>query len=174
MTHTDSEQSISELLRVAERVKASPRQDRGFEAFTKTAEEQPEAGSKQALKSVLIVDEKYLTETLKLILQIIGYHVETASSGVHALKKTLGKHYDLIIMEVNLPDSNGSEMAQIIRNMDKKAKIILMTGDEYFEETLRNAPGAVEDVILKPFAPEELIKTTRRVLEPRNAKLPKA
>lgn len=172
MSSVMKERSISELLEV-ERVRVAPRLDRSIEAL-KPAEERTEAEAGRQAKSVLIVDEKYLTETLKIILQIIGYHVETASSGVHALKKTLSKHYDLVVMEVNLPDSNGGEMAQIIRSMDKKTKVILMTGDEYFEETLRSAPGAVEDVILKPFAPEELIKTTRRVLEPRSAKLPKA
>lgn len=118
-------------------------------------------------KSILIVDEKYLTETLRIIFQMAGYHVETASSGAQALKKALDKPYDLVIMEANLPDSMGGDMAQVIRNMHTGTKVILMTGDEYWEETMKAAPAEVDDVLLKPFAPEELVSATRRILEPK-------
>ena len=121
-------------------------------------------------KSILIVDEKYLTETLKIIFQIVGYHVETANCGVQALKKALDKPYDLVIMEANLPDSAGGEMAQVIRNMHTGTKVILMTGDEYWEETMKAAPAEVDDILLKPFAPEELVSATRRILEPKGEK----
>ncbi len=121
-------------------------------------------------KSILIVDEKYLTETLRIIFQMAGYHVETASSGVQALKKVLDNPYDLVIMEENLPDSVGGEMAQLIGSMHKGTRVILMTGDEYWEETMKAAPAEVEDVLLKPFAPEELVSATRRILELKSEK----
>jgi DNA-binding NtrC family response regulator len=131
----------------------------------------------QAKKTILIVDEKYLTETLKIIFQIIGYQVDTAHNGIQALKKTLDKPYDLVIMEANLNDAGGFEMAQIIKNMSRKTKMVLMTGDEYWEDALRGAPAEVDDVLLKPFAPEELVNAVRRILEPRakveNDKVPK-
>ncbi len=119
-------------------------------------------------KSILIVDEKYLTETLKIILQIVGYHVETALNGVQALKKAMDHFFDLVIMEANLPDSVGGEMAQVIRNMNGKTRIILMTGDEYWEETMKGAPAEVDDILLKPFAPEELIGAVKRILGPKS------
>lgn len=121
-------------------------------------------------KSILIVDEKYLTETLRIIFQMAGYHVETASSGAQALKKVLDNPYDLVIMEENLPDSVGGEMAQLIGSMHKGTRVILMTGDEYWEETMKAAPAEVEDVLLKPFAPEELVSATRRILELKSEK----
>jgi len=58
-------------------------------------------------------------------------------------------------------------MASIIKNMSRKTKLVLMTGDEFWEETLRGAPSEVDDVLLKPFAPEELVNAVRRILEPR-------
>jgi len=126
-----------------------------------------EAKAKQAKKSILIVDEKYLTETLRIIFQIIGYQVDTAHNGIQALKKTIDKSYDLVIMEANLSDAGGFEMAQIIKNMSKKTKMVLMTGDEYWNDALRGAPAEVDDVLLKPFAPEELVNAVRRILEPK-------
>ena len=126
-----------------------------------------EAVKDKQMKSLLIVDEKYLTETLKIIFQIIGYQVDTAHNGIQALKKTLDKSYDLVIMEANLSDAGGFEMAQIIKNMSKKTKMVLMTGDEYWEEAQRGVPMGVDDVLLKPFAPEELVNAVRKILEPR-------
>jgi DNA-binding response OmpR family regulator len=119
----------------------------------------------QGQKSILIVDEKYLTDTLMIIFQIIGFQVDTAHNGLQALKKTLDKSYDLVIMEANLSDTRGFEIAQIIKNMCRKTKIVLMTGDEYWEETIRGAPMEVDDVLLKPFFPEELVNTVHRILE---------
>ena len=119
-------------------------------------------------KYILLVDENYLTETLKIIFQNAGYYVETAANGVQALKKTMERYFDLIIMEANLPDSTGREIAQVIRNMNGKTKVILMTGDEYEVETLKTASAEVDNVLLKPFAPEELILAARRALMPKN------
>jgi len=129
--------------------------------------ETAEAKTKQeAKKSILIVDEKYLTETLKIIFQIIGYQVDTAYNGIQALKKALDRPYDLVIMEANLSDAGGFEMAQIIKNMSKKTKLVLMTGNEFWAETLTGVPAEVDEVLLKPFAPEELVNAVRRILEP--------
>lgn len=144
--------------------------ERGNTVATETIEVASRADVKnlqKSEKSILIVDEKYLTETLKVIMQIVGYHVETASCGVQALKKALDNSYDLVIMEANLPDSEGGEIAQVIRNMHFGTKVILMTGDEYWEETMKTAPNEVDYVILKPFAPEELVSVTMRILRPK-------
>jgi CheY-like chemotaxis protein len=122
-----------------------------------------------APKSILIVDEKYLTETLKIILQIVGYRVETATNGIQALKKTMDHAFDLVIIEENLPDSSGGEMAQVIRNMNGNTRVILMTRDEYWEEALKGAPADVNDVLLKPFAPEKLLVAVRSILGPKSA-----
>ena len=65
-------------------------------------------------------------------------------------------------MEDNLPGLNGYEMAQIIKNMSSDTKIILMTRDEYWDETLKGTTSDVDAVLLKPFAPEELLKVIKK------------
>ena len=147
--------------------------ERGDIIATKTIEVASNAEAEKPQKpskSILIVDENYLTETLKIILQIVGYKVDTARYGVQALKKALDKPYDLVIIEVNLPDSIGREIAQVIRNMNHGTKVILMTGDEFWEETMKSTLTEVDYVLLKPFAPEELVSVTRRILGPRTEK----
>ena len=57
---------------------------------------------------------------------------------------------------------NGYEMAQIIKNMSSDTKIILMTRDEDWDETLKGTTADVDAVLLKPFAPEELLKVIKK------------
>lgn len=122
---------------------------------------------KTPTKSLLIVDERYLTETLRIIFQIVGYQVDTAHNGSQALRKALEKSYDLVIMEANLSDAGGLDLAQVMKNMNRKTKMVLMTGDEYWRDTLGGVSIDVDDILLKPFAPEELVNAVQRILEPR-------
>lgn len=172
MDVTEERGPVNRLVSIADDYKESLGVGEGVDGIAARTIEVAEAAERPQGpgKSILIVDEKYLTETLRIIFQMAGYHVETASSGVQALKKVLDNPYDLVIMEENLPDSVGGEMAQLIGNMHKGTRVILMTGDEYWEETMKAAPAEVEDVLLKPFAPEELVSATRRILETRTEK----
>ncbi len=171
MDVTEERGPVNRLVSIADDYKERLGVGEGIDGIAARTIEVAEAAELQRPeKSILIVDEKYLTETLRIIFQMAGYHVETASSGVQALKKVLDNPYDLVIMEENLPDSVGGEMAQLIGSMHKGTRVILMTGDEYWEETMQAAPAEVEDVLLKPFAPEELVSATRRILETRTEK----
>jgi DNA-binding response OmpR family regulator len=117
------------------------------------------------VKSILIVDEDYLTKNLQSILEDSNLQVDTVQSGVQALRMIINKHYDVVVMEANLPGLKGGEMAQIIKSMSTDTKVVLMTRDEYWDENLRGATTEVDEVLIKPFAPEELIKVIRRITE---------
>jgi DNA-binding response OmpR family regulator len=77
----------------------------------------------------------------------------------------VNKRYDIVVMEANLPGLNGGELAQITKNMSPDTKVVLMIRDEYSDD-LRDISTDVDDVLLKPFAPEELVKIAKRLLEP--------
>ena len=113
-------------------------------------------------KSILVADENYLTETISFILEDSNLIVDAVQNGAQVLKKIINKHYDVVVMEDNLPGLNGYEMAQIIKNMSSDTKIILMTRDEYWDETLKGTTSDVDAVLLKPFAPEELLKVIKK------------
>jgi len=113
-------------------------------------------------KSILVADENYLTETISSILEDSNLIVDTVQNGAQVLKKIINKHYDVVVMEDNLPGLNGYEMAQIIKNMSPDTKIILMTRDEDWDETLKGTTADVDAVLLKPFAPEELLKVIKK------------
>jgi len=116
--------------------------------------------------SILIVDDdEFLTETFKVILETVGYNVEIASSGMQAIHKTKDKNFDLIILDIKLPDINGDEVARIMKKQGKKTKIVMITGYEKLAEGLKGEPVDVKEVLMKPVSPNSLLTVTKKVLQ---------
>lgn len=119
-----------------------------------------------AKSSILIVDDdEFLTETFKVILETVGYHVEIAASGMQAIHKTRDKDYDLIILDIKLPDINGDEVARIMKKQGKKTKIVMITGYEKLAEGLKEEPVEAKEVLMKPISPNNLLTVTKKVLQ---------
>jgi CheY-like chemotaxis protein len=119
-----------------------------------------------AKSSILIVDDdEFLTETFKVILETVGYHVEIAASGMQAIHKTRDKDYDLIILDIKLPDINGDEVARIMKKQGKKTKIVMITGYEKLAEGLKEEPVEAKEILMKPVSPNNLLMVTKKVLQ---------
>jgi CheY-like chemotaxis protein len=119
-----------------------------------------------AKSSILIVDDdEFLTETFKVILETVGYHVEIAASGMQAIHKTRDKDYDLIILDIKLPDINGDEVARIMKKQGKKTKIVMITGYEKLAEGLKEEPVEAKEILMKPVSPNNLLTVTKKVLQ---------
>ncbi len=116
--------------------------------------------------SILIVDDdEFLTETFKVILETVGYQVEVAATGMQAIHKTKNKTYDLVILDIKLPDINGDEVARIMKKQGKKTKVVMITGYEKLAEGLKDEPVDVKEVLMKPVSPNNLLTVTKKVLE---------
>ena len=119
-----------------------------------------------AKSSILVVDDdEFLTETFKVILETVGYHVEIAASGMQAIHKTRDKDYDLIILDIKLPDINGDEVARIMKKQGKKTKIVMITGYEKLAEGLKEEPVEAKEILMKPVSPNNLLMVTKKVLQ---------
>ena len=116
--------------------------------------------------NILIVDDdEFLTETFKVILETVGYNVEIAASGMQAIHKTRDKDYDLIILDIKLPDINGDEVARIMKKQGKKTKIVMITGYEKLAEGLKDEPVEIKEILMKPVSPNSLLTVTKKVLQ---------
>jgi CheY-like chemotaxis protein len=114
--------------------------------------------------NVLVVDDNEgLLETFSLILKRRGYNVETAGDGVSALEKHKKNHYDVILMDIVMPQMNGVEAFRRIREIDPGARVILMTA-YYDDEEIRSAleEGAYK-AINKPVDIAQLLEMLRGV-----------
>ncbi len=116
--------------------------------------------------SILIVDDdEFLTETFKVILETVGYQVEVAATGMQAIHKTKDRTYDLVILDIKLPDINGDEVARIMKKQGKKTKVVMITGYEKLAEGLKDEPVDVKEVLMKPVSPNSLLTVTKKVLQ---------
>ena len=117
---------------------------------------------KNAGRILIVDDEKWICESLKLILSRRGFHIDSALNGKEALTCLERNKPDLIILDFNLPDMDGLEVLSQIRKRYAKLPVIFMTG--YGSETIsiRAFKLGISDYFIKPFNPQDL---EGRVLE---------
>ena len=117
----------------------------------------------QEMKSVLVVDDDpNIVKTYKLVLESVGYSVDTARNGIEALFKSKKVHHDLIIIDMNLPDMLGSQLAEQIRLEKPDIKIIMITGYSSYIEELEELN--IDEMLMKPIPPEELVEIAKKTL----------
>jgi len=115
--------------------------------------------------NILIVDDdEFLTETFKVILETVGYNVEIATSGMQAIEITSERKFDLVFMDIKLPDINGDEVARIMNRQGKDTKIVMITGYEKLAEEFKDEPVNVQEVLMKPVSPNNIIAMTQKAL----------
>ena len=117
----------------------------------------------QEMKSVLVVDDDpNIVKTYKLVLESVGYSVDTARNGIEALFKSKKVHHDLIIIDMNLPDMLGNQLAEKIRLEKPDIKIIMITGYSSYIEELEELN--IDEMLMKPIPPEELVEIAKKTL----------
>lgn len=117
-----------------------------------------------ASQSILIVDDDpNVVKTFKMILENAGYSVDAAHNAVDALRKTSRIHFDLVIVDVNLPDTLGDILAERLINANKNLKIIMITGYSSYKEQLEQNENI--RVMMKPINPESLLVAARKTLQ---------
>ncbi len=116
-------------------------------------------------KRILLVDDDVnVLRVFQGILEKEGYAVETAEAGKDALKKIRKSKFNAYIVDVKLPDIDGTELLLKIPKVPKSIKII-MTGFSSGEVGKKAAEYGADDFLVKPVKPEELISTVRENLK---------
>lgn len=116
-------------------------------------------------KKILVVeDDKDIQELICEILKDQSYEVNEASDGMEGLQKYQEGDYDLIILDVMMPQLDGYQVASQIRKKDKKIPIIMLTalGEEY--DQIKGFDQGIDDYITKPFSFNLLLKRVEAVL----------
>lgn len=116
-------------------------------------------------RRILVVDdEKNIRLTVQHSLIAADYDVDTASNGLEGLQKFRAGHYDLILMDLRMPQINGIEMLREIRERDQHTAAIVITAYLTIDTLLEAFSLGVSDYIRKPFSPNDVRETVRRVL----------
>ncbi|MFR9018947.1 MAG: response regulator [Fusobacterium sp.] len=120
-------------------------------------------------KKILIVDdERNIRTTLKMCLSGEGYEIETAVNGEDGLEKAEQDKYDLIFLDIKMPGMNGMEVLEELRNRENKTNIIIMTAYGTIEDAVKAMKLHAVDFIPKPFTPDEIRETAKKVFEREN------
>lgn len=115
-------------------------------------------------KTVLVVDdEPHMVEFISMNLQLEGVRVMQASNGYEALEKAAKDSPDLVILDIMMPDMDGFETLERLRENSAVPVIFLSAKNEEVDR-IRGLDLGADDYITKPFSPRELISRIRAVL----------
>ncbi|MGD8506621.1 MAG: response regulator [Candidatus Bathyarchaeota archaeon] len=116
--------------------------------------------------SILIVeDDANIRGTLSTILTQTGYKVDTAETGKEAIKKSKTRFYNLALLDIKLPDMNGTKLLTTIHNTLPKMMKIMITGYPSLENAVEALNLGADAYIIKPAKPEELLTLIKEKLE---------
>jgi two-component system alkaline phosphatase synthesis response regulator PhoP len=121
--------------------------------------------------SVLIVeDEENLQEALKLNLELEGYEITCAENGAIALKKVDEGYFDLIILDVMLPEIDGFDVCETIRLRNIDTPILMLSARSGSSDRVTGLKRGADDYLTKPFNLEELLLRIEKLID-KNRKL---
>jgi DNA-binding NtrC family response regulator len=119
------------------------------------AEEQPLPSSKGRI--LIVDDEEAIRESLETLLEIEGYSIELAVNATEGLKKMEGSNYDLVLLDLMMPDRSGMEVLHDVRQRDQETPIILLTAYGSIEVAVNALKAGASDYFSKPWDNEKLL-----------------
>ena len=112
---------------------------------------------------LIVEDDERISAFVKRGLEAEGYHVDLAQDGREGLQRGLNP-YDLIILDLLLPDKSGHEVCQSLRREQIKTPILMLTAKDALEDKLSGFDHGADDYLTKPFAFEELLARIKALL----------
>ncbi|HQX97365.1 MAG TPA: response regulator transcription factor [Chitinophagaceae bacterium] len=119
---------------------------------------------------LLVEDEENLHEALKLNLELEGYEVTSAMDGAAALKAVQSEYFDLIIMDVMLPEMDGITVTETVRISNNEVPILILSAKNSSTDRVLGLKKGADDYLTKPFNLEELLLRVHKLIN-KNKKL---
>jgi two-component system alkaline phosphatase synthesis response regulator PhoP len=113
---------------------------------------------------LLVEDEENLHEALKLNLEMEGYEVSSAYTGNEALKKISQAYFDLIIMDIMLPEMDGLSITETIRVTNNEVPVLILSARNSGADRVAGLRKGADDYMTKPFNLEELLIRVEKLI----------
>ena len=120
------------------------------------------------IKRILVVDDEYdISLTIKIVLEENGFKVDSFTNASETLENVRTGLYDLVILDVNMPEMDGFILYEKIKKLDDKVPICFLTAADYayYEISKKKHPDISENcVIHKPVDNESLLRQIKSIL----------
>jgi two-component system, OmpR family, copper resistance phosphate regulon response regulator CusR len=116
------------------------------------------------VKILLVEDERKLAEAVSEGLQSEGYAVMLSPSGEHALARIRAHSFDLVLLDVMLPERSGLEVLSDLRRTGFQAPVLILTSRDSIEDRVLGLDAGADDYLVKPFAFPELLARVRALI----------
>jgi two-component system alkaline phosphatase synthesis response regulator PhoP len=121
--------------------------------------------SEKKASILLVEDEENLHESLKLNLELEGYEVFSAFDGEQALDSLKSAYFDMIILDVMLPEIDGITVAETIRISNNEVPILMLSAKNTSADKILGLKKGADDYLTKPFHLEELLLRIQKLIE---------
>src|SRR5438876_8655009 len=118
---------------------------------------------------LIIDDEAEIRESLQTLLEFEGYDVEVAANGQQGFSKLGERPFDLVLLDLALPDRNGIEILPEIRSLDSQISVIMITAYGTVEDAVRAMQSGAVNFLQKPWDNEKLLADVRAAVGRRRA-----
>jgi len=114
---------------------------------------------------LIVEDDANIRETLKTILQQKGYNTDTAKNGQEAIQKSKAKFFNLALLDIKLPDMEGTKLLITLHDTLPKMVKIMVTGYPSLENAVEALNLGADAYVIKPVKPEKLLALIKEKLE---------
>jgi two-component system, OmpR family, alkaline phosphatase synthesis response regulator PhoP len=116
------------------------------------------------MRILLVEDEENIRDLLRMNLEMEGYEVVTAGDGKKAIKLTKDQHFDLLILDIMIPEINGIQVCEQVRLRNAEVPIVFLTAKDNPADKIEGLKRGADDYVTKPFNLEEFLLRIHNLL----------
>ncbi|WP_432359116.1 response regulator transcription factor [Sporosarcina sp. UB5] len=118
----------------------------------------------ETVRLLVVDDEDRIRRLLNMYLSREGFEIDEAVDGAEAIEKALANHYDCILLDLMMPEKDGLEVLQELRDEKKMTPVILLTAKGEESDRVAGFETGADDYIVKPFSPREVVLRVKAIL----------
>ena len=122
------------------------------------------------MKVLIVDDEELIRNVIKEYLVLNDYEYGEAETGKQAVEKIKNENYDIVIMDIMMPEMDGFKAVKKIREFNKEIPFIMLTARSEEYDKLMGFDLGIDDYVTKPFSPKELLARIKAIVKRTNNK----
>jgi len=119
----------------------------------------------ESARILVIDDDESVRTTVSMTLKHAGYSVDTAENGKRAIEMSEANFYNLALIDIRLPDMEGTELLTALKETTPRMVKIIVTGYPSLQNAVRSINKRVDGYLIKPVNPDELLRFIKENLE---------